>query len=268
LFKLIEGVRIDSSLTDKDSISISIITVVYNSHLHIRETIESVLSQGCSAIEYLVIDGGSTDGTTNIILEYSDQISVFVSEPDNGIYDAMNKGVGLSSGDYVAFLNAGDYYTDRNLSLIADALSSDYPDLLYGDLDYIDDKHIVKRKWRSGAFSKRKLKQLWIPPHPTVFIKRELFFQVGSFDLQYKIASDYDLLLKALLTSQKVQYFEKVLVKMRLGGTSNKSIINIFKQNMEIFRSFRLALQSLPLIPFVRKAANRFLQRMRAIFSC
>ena len=156
---VIEGVRNDCALSDKDNILISIITVVYNSHLYIRETIESVLSQRCLAIEYVVIDGGSTDRTIDIILEYRDKISVFVSEPDNGIYDAMNKGVGLSSGDYVAFLNAGDYYTDGKLTLVADALSSDKPDLLYGDLDYIDDKHMVKRKWRSGAFSERKLKQ-------------------------------------------------------------------------------------------------------------
>jgi len=264
---VIEGVRNDCALSDKDNILISIITVVYNSHLYIRETIESVLSQRCLAIEYVVIDGGSTDRTIDIILEYRDKISVFVSEPDNGIYDAMNKGVGLSSGDYVAFLNAGDYYTDGKLTLVADALSSDKPDLLYGDLDYIDDKHMVKRKWRSGAFSERKLKQLWIPPHPTVFMKRELFFHVGAFDLQQKLAADYDLLLKALLTSHKVQYLEKVLVKMRLGGASNLSIINIFKQNMEIYRSFRLAFHSFPLIPFVWKVANRILQRMRTIFS-
>ena len=213
---------------------VSIITVVYNNEDNISAAIRSVLSQRYPFIEYIVIDGGSKDGTLNEIYPYLDDISVFVSEPDNGIYDALNKGIRLASGEIVGILHSDDIFSDEGVisSVVENFLSSKL-DVLYGDLVYISASENVVRYWRAGQFSIHKLKYGWMPPHPTVFVTLKKCMFVGGYNINYKISSDYDFLLRLLKADGlAVGYLPKILVKMRLGGASN-SLSNIVRKSSE-----------------------------------
>ena len=243
---------------------LSVITVVFNNANYISEAIDSVLNTNRKDVQYIIIDGASTDGTVDIIKSYGDKISKFVSEPDEGLYDAMNKGVGLADGEYIAFINADDYYVDGELGKVIEELYEKKPDVLYADLDYIDNERKVKRCWRPGRFRAENLSDLWIPPHPTTFMTRELFTSAGGFNLRFRLAADYDLMLRVLSTSKKVHYLDTVLVKMRLGGVSNISWSNIYKQNLEIARSYNSVFYRYPLLQFLLKVFNRLVQMIRA----
>jgi glycosyltransferase len=220
-----------------NSIKISVITVVYNNAFSIEEAILSVLSQSYNNIEYIVIDGNSLDGTVNIVKKYSEKISKFLSEPDNGIYDALNKGVELATGDVICFLHSDDIYANRNVILnIANEFVNDITvDGVYGDLVYVakNDTSRVCRHWKSKYFYMDLLKQGWMPPHPTLFLRKKIYERFGKFDLDFKIAADYDFLLRVLSGGIKVKYLPKILYKMRLGGESNKSIVNILRKSKE-----------------------------------
>ena len=248
----------------QDKPLITIVTVVYNGVKYLENTILSIVNQTYNNIEYIIIDGASTDGTVDIIKSYGDKISKFVSEPDEGLYDAMNKGVGLADGEYIAFINADDYYVDGELGKVIEELYEKKPDVLYADLDYIDNERRVKRCWRPGRFRAENLSDLWIPPHPTTFMTRELFTSAGGFNLRFRLAADYDLMLRVLSTSKKVHYLDTVLVKMRLGGVSNISWSNIYKQNLEIARSYNSVFYRYPLLQFLLKVFNRLVQMIRA----
>ena len=222
---------------------VSVITVVFNDVEHIVGAIESVISQNYSCIEYIVVDGGSTDGTLEVINEYRDQISLIFSEPDRGIYDAMNKGISLSSGEVVGFLHADDFFSSCGvISSIVDHISSIGSDVVYGDLDYVSENnadHVV-RHWQAGPFIKEKLRSGWMPPHPTVYAVRKVYEQLGGFDCSYRIAADYDFMLRILSKDElKIGYKPSVLVKMRTGGESNRNLSNIIRKSMEDYRALK-----------------------------
>jgi len=222
---------------------ISIITSVYNNKETIKDAIESVLNQTYKNIEYIIVDGASSDGTIEIVESYGDKISTFVSESDEGIYDGLNKGVSLSTGDVVAFLHSDDIYASDNIvQKIADEFIQDsLLDGVYGDLVYTpkDDTSKVLRYWKSKDFDMSLLSQGWMPAHPTFFVRREVYEKYGGFDLGFKIAGDYDFMLRVLSAGIKVKYIPEVLYKMRVGGESNKSIKNIIQKSKEDLQALK-----------------------------
>lgn len=202
---------------------ISIITVVWNNVNTIKDAIESVLNQTYKNIEYIIIDGGSTDGTIEVIQSYGNKINKFVSERDEGIYDAMNKGIKLATGDVIGILNSDDFYKSNDvLETVAKEFMVKDIDCLYGDLEYVDQSNTSKvvRYWKSKPYRKGLFQKGWHPPHPTFFVKREIYHKYGMFNTNFKIAADYELMLRFLEKYQiKSSYIPKVLVSMRLGGT-------------------------------------------------
>ena len=222
---------------------ISIITVVWNNATTIKDAIDSVLSQTYKNIEYIVVDGASTDGTVEIVQSYGDKITKFVSEKDKGIYDGLNKGISLATGDVIAFLHSDDLYeSDNVVQMIAREFEADGSlDGVYGDLIYTykDDTSKVLRYWRSKDFDASLLAHGWMPAHPTLFLKRDIYERFGGFDLDFKIAADYDFMLRVLKSGIKVKYLPSVLYKMRVGGESNKSLKNIVRKSMEDLKALR-----------------------------
>lgn len=216
---------------------ISIITATYNSEKTIIDTIKSLESQTYDNIEYIIIDGKSKDNTLDLIRNNSKRVSKIISEPDSGIYDALNKGIMYSTGDVVGFLHSDDIFSYPDaISDLVNKLSSDNSDAIYADLDYIskeDDDKII-RHWRSGTYKKENIMRGWMPPHPTFFMKRNLYIEYGLFDLQFKISADYDSLLRYIWKNNiSLSYLSKVTTKMRVGGESNRSIKNIIKKTKE-----------------------------------
>ena len=220
---------------------ISIITVCYNSEKTIGDTLRSVFEQKYENIEHIIIDGGSTDRTLAVVATAGAHVAKIVSEPDNGIYDAMNKGIALATGDVVGFINADDFYPGPAvLAVVASAFESSGADCCYGDLCYVKQEDVSKtvRYWRSAPFTLGLFGRGWCPPHPTFFVRREVYTRLGGFDLSFKIAADFELMARYLEAAHITSlYIPQVLVKMRLGGTTNRSLINIFKQNVEIRRA-------------------------------
>ena len=216
---------------------VSIITATYNSAATIADTVRSLECQSYSDIEYIVIDGASKDKTLDIIRENCSRVSVLVSEPDKGIYDALNKGIEKATGDIVGFLHSDDLlaYPDAIKDLVQ-TMESIQADCVYADLDYVDqnDPSKVVRHWVSGFFNIGKLKWGWMPPHPTYYMKRELYRAWGGFNLEYKIASDYDSILRFLQKDRLViGYLPAVVMKMRVGGASNNTIRNLIRKMKE-----------------------------------
>lgn len=223
---------------------ISVITAVFNNKETIAASLDSVLAQSGADVELVVIDGGSTDGTLAVLENYAHQISVLVSEPDGGIYDALNKGVRHASGDVIGFLHSDDLLADeRVLARISSAFNdTDAVDAVYGDLLYVDknDPQRIVRYWRAGAYSPFRLSWGWMPPHPTFYVRRECYIQYGEFDTSYRIAADYDCMLRFLSQGKlRLTYIPEVFVKMRLGGASNRSLANLWLKSREDFRALR-----------------------------
>lgn len=222
---------------------ISIITSVYNNQETIAEAINSVLSQTYSDIEYIIIDGGSTDDTVNIIKSYQNRLAAFISEPDKGIYDGLNKGIKLATGDVIGFLHSDDLYeNNRVIEKVALAFIDNAIDSAYGDLTYVNKNDPTKiiRYWKSGKFLLNKLRNGWMPPHPTFFVKRKVYEQYGLFDTHFRIAADYDLMLRFLGKYQiSTQYIPSVLIKMRVGGESNKSLKNVLRKSAEDLQAMK-----------------------------
>ena len=222
---------------------ISIITSVYNNQETIAEAIDSVLSQTYPNIEYIIVDGGSTDNTVNIIKSYQDRLDTFISEPDKGIYDGLNKGINLATGDVICFLHSDDLYSDNTIiEQVAKAFINSNVDSVYGDLTYVNknDSSKVVRFWKSGGFTLKKLQYGWMPPHPTFFVKRSSYQQYGLFDTSFKIAADYDLMLR-FLGKYKISthYIPNGLINMRVGGESNKSLNNMIRKSTEDLQAMR-----------------------------
>ena len=227
-----------------ESMKVSIITVCFNSCGVVEDTLKSVLGQDYKDIEYIVVDGGSTDTTLDILANYRSQISRLISEPDNGIYDAMNKGLNLATGEIVGFLNSGDFYTNKNvITQIAEAMEASKADCCYGDLEYVacHDVGKVVRKWRSRPYTPGFFREGFHPPHPTFFAKKELFEKYGYFNLDFDISADYELMLRFLERhGVKSFYIPHVLVKMRNGGASNRSLKQIIRANWQCYKAWRI----------------------------
>lgn len=210
---------------------ISLITVIFNNAETLKATIDSVVKQSYSNIEYIIVDGVSTDGSLDIINQHKDKITTFISEPDKGLYDALNKGIRLATGDVVGFIHADDLYaSDRIIAQVAKAFEVTGADAVYGDLYYVqkDNPDKIIRYWKSNPFQYSLLKKGWMPPHPTFFVKRELYHRYGMFDTRYRIAADYDLMLRFLGKYRiTATYVPEVFIRMRMGGVSNRSLKNI-----------------------------------------
>lgn len=221
---------------------ISVVTAVYDRALTVGDSLQSNLAQRYPDVERVVIDGGSTDGTVETIQSLGDRIDIFVSEPDGGIYEALNKGVGVSSGDVVGFLHADDLFNDDEaLSRIAAAMADPSVAAVYGDLIYVrkDRPDQVVRDWQAGEFSAPKLRRGWMPPHPTLYVRRSVFESVGRFDTTLRIAADYEWMLRLLLAGHRIAYIPHVQVRMRTGGVSNRSLTSIARKSVEDFTSLR-----------------------------
>ena len=223
---------------------VSIITVCYNSKEFIQHAIDSVLNQTYSNIEYIIIDGNSTDGTVDIVNSYGDKISKFVSEKDKGIYDAMNKGLSYVTGDIVGILNSDDFYISNTIiSEIVAQFNTNTCDALFADLIFVDRNNTDKqvRYWKSKPYISGSFKQGWHPSHPTFFVKNEFYQNFGLFNCTLKLAADFELMLRFIVKHHaKTFYYAKPIVKMRMGGASTKGLSNLVKQNIECIKSFKI----------------------------
>jgi glycosyltransferase involved in cell wall biosynthesis len=209
----------------------------------IEHAIESVQSQSHRDLEHVIQDGGSQDGTVEIIERLSGSQTRLVSEPDAGIYDAINRGIARSTGDVVGLLHSDDFFPHRDVvSRIAAAFEDPTVDAVYGDLDYVSerDPDRVIRRWRAGIASPVKLRRGWMPPHPTMYLRANVFRDYGLYDTSFEIAGDYDAILRFFGTGKvRSVYLPEVLVKMRLGGASNVSLGHILKKSKEDLRALR-----------------------------
>lgn len=247
---------------------ISVITVCYNSAKTIGHTLRSVREQTHGDIEHIIIDGGSYDNTLEIIMAEGQHVAKVVSERDSGIYDAMNKGIALASGELVGFINADDFYASPSvLTTVAEAFERSGAYCCYSDLCYVsrDDSARTVRYWRSADFVPGSFEKSWSPPHPTFFVRRSVYQRLGGFDLSFKIAADFELMVRYLEAARISScYIPEVLVKMRLGGTTNRSVSNIFKQNAEIRRALSKNGLRSSLVSFVlSKLVTRSIQFVR-----
>ena len=216
---------------------ISIITTTFNSASTIEQTIQSVLNQSYTNIECIIVDGGSTDGTMDIISRYKAQLSKIISEKDNGIYDALNKGIDLATGDIIGILHSDDFYINSTvIEQVANTFNQNNCDGLYANLFYVDkdDTNKIKRKWHSGNYSEGAFLNGWMPPHPTFFVKKEIYNKYGKFNLQFVTAADYELMLRFIHKNKiKLSYLDQFIVKMRIGGKSNDTVKSRVTANLD-----------------------------------
>ncbi len=219
---------------------ITIITVVRNNRHFVEEAVKSVLSQEYSNLEYIVIDGGSNDGTKETLMKYSKRISKIISEPDNGIYDAMNKGIRYATGEIIGLLNSDDLYADSTvLQTVARIMQGTRADSCYGDLLYVgrNNPDKVYRYWKSCPYKDNLFEKGWMVAHPTFFVKKWVYEKYGVFDLTLGIVADYEVAFRFIHEYRiKACYIPKVLIKMRWGGASNRSIGNYIRQNLMILK--------------------------------
>lgn len=243
---------------------ISVVTACRNNAATLEDTILSVASQRHPAIEHVIIDGGSSDGTLLVIARLRDKIARLVSEPDRGIYDAMNKGIALATGEVLGFLNADDVYAnERVIERIAGVFADPSVDACYGDLVYVDhaDGDRIVRYWKSRDYRPGLFEKGWMPAHPTFFVRRRLFDQFGKFDLHYAFAADFEFTMRLLrVHGIKSVYVPEILVKMRLGGATNNSLLNIVKGNLESYRACRQHGLSITPLFIITKIASRIPQ--------
>ncbi|MBO6526343.1 glycosyltransferase family 2 protein [Erythrobacter sp.] len=222
---------------------ISVVTAVFNRAGTIAEAMESVQRQTYQSVEHIIQDGGSSDGTLDEIARLSNDASQVVSERDFGIYDAINRGIIRATGDVVGLMHSDDFFANENiLAKVAYAFIDPTIDGVYGDLQYVaaNDPMRIVRHWRSGQYEPAFLKRGWMPPHPTLYLRRQVFERFGLYDTSFSIAADYDAMLRYLVQGQiKLAYIPEVLVKMRLGGESNRSFERILRKSREDFRAIR-----------------------------
>ena len=223
-------------------LKVSIITIVYNNRATLEDCVNNVLSQTYPEIEYIVVDGGSNDGTIDIIQAYREKISQWISEPDQGIYHAMNKGIRMASGQVIGFLHSSDVYAHpRVIEEVVRIFENSNVSSVYGDLQYVDkqDLNRVIRNWKSSPYRHGKFRQGWMPPHPTFFVRRDIYQKYGHFNTRFRIAGDYELMLRFLERYRiSAAYIPQVLVKMRWGGISNGGVKNILIKSYEDYRAW------------------------------
>ncbi|HCZ9271953.1 TPA: glycosyltransferase [Vibrio alginolyticus] len=229
---------------------VSIITATYNSANTLADTLRSLEEQTYADIEYIIIDGASKDNTLEVVKSQCSRVTTIISEPDKGIYDALNKGIQAASGDVVGFLHSDDLFAYPNaVQDIVTTFEENNSQAVYADLEYVskDDTDKTVRLWTSGKYSRNELKKGWMPPHPTFYMKRDLYESCGSFDLSFKIAADYDSLLRYLwVNNVSMAYLPKVLIKMRVGGASNRSLSNIIQKTKEDIQALKNSSLSWP----------------------
>ena len=239
---------------------ISIITVSYNSAATIRDTILSVQAQTYKPVEYIIVDGKSKDDTAEIIQSFGAGISQFISEPDKGLYDAMNKGIKMASGEVIGILNSDDFYSDDQVLSDVMALFKPGIDAVYADLVYVDPVNTSKvvRTWHSGAYRNGAFKKGWMPPHPTFFVRRELYEKFGGFTDQLKSAADYEIMLR-FIHKEKINlaYLPRVIVSMRAGGASNASLKNRLNANREDRMAWKMNGLKPGAFTFIRKPLSK-----------
>lgn len=246
---------------------ITIITVCYNSAATISDVLHSVDSQTWPNIEHWVIDGASRDGTLDLLQAHATPWRHVLSESDCGIYDAMNKGLALATGDVVGFLNSDDIFAHPEVvSTIAQTMHDRSIDACYGDLVYVapNDMSKVVRYWKSQKYRHGLFDRGWVPAHPTFYARRELYEKYGGFDTEMRLAADFDILLR-FFEAYKINtsYIPQVMVRMRLGGATNGSFKNVLRQNIEISQAFKKYGLSAGPKPFIFKLMSRFSQFLR-----
>lgn len=224
---------------------VSIITVCYNSENTIRNTIESVLAQNFSDVEYIIVDGASKDGTMAIINDFRNQIAMVISESDKGIYDAMNKGIMAATGDIVGILNSDDFYENNHVISSVVEVFSKQPaiDMVFGDVVFVQPENltVICRHYYAGHFKAWKLRFGWMPPHPATFVKRKLYLENGLYKTNFKIAADYEMFVRWLLVHKSsYQWIDQVLVRMRMGGASTGGIKSSILLNREIVMACKI----------------------------
>lgn len=240
--------------------TVSVITVTYNAAQTIREAVQSVVDQqGDFKLDYHIVDGGSTDGTLDQLEPFQQHIAKLTSGPDDGLYDAMNRGVARAGGDVIGILNADDRYADPQvIADILDTFRKTEADGVYADLDYVDEENgeTVTRHWKSGEPG--DFRKGWMPPHPTLFVKRELYEQHGLFNLALRSAADYELMLRFFhFRGAELAYLPRTTVKMRAGGQSNASLTNRIKANAEDAHAWRLNGSAPPPLLRLRKPLRK-----------
>ena len=226
-----------------NNIKISIITATFNSAKTLPQTLKSISNQTYKNIEHIIVDGGSSDDSINIIKRYADNKKIFLSEPDEGLYFAINKGMELASGDVIGLMHSDDFYSDNFvLNDIARIFMNPRIDAVYADLDYINSSNQdqVVRKWRPGIFNVHRIKFGWMPPHPTLYIRNSCIEKFGLYDTQFRISSDYDFVLRYFSSvGFRAHYMPRVIVKMRLGGISNQSIKTVILKSYEDYLAIK-----------------------------
>jgi len=248
---------------------ISIITATYNSEKTIDKCMNSVLNQSYKNLEYIIIDGQSKDDTLEIIKSKSELHTnvIVISEKDKGVYDALNKGIIRATGDIIGFVHSDDFLATENIiETIVDAFKKHNVDGVYGDLHYVamDNTDIVIRNWVSQSFSHKLLNRGWMPAHPTVFLKKEIYNTHGLFNLKYKIAADYDFVLRIFKDNMNTWYYlSETIVKMRIGGVSNKNLSNVFQKTKEDFIVAKENKLKYPVYVIVVKNLSKIMQLIK-----
>jgi glycosyltransferase involved in cell wall biosynthesis len=251
--------------------TITIITASYNSAATIRETLESINIQAYPAIEHIVVDGGSTDDTLKIVAAHGRRVARVTSEKDDGIYDAFNKGLALASGEVIGFLNSDDVYSHASvIEQVMAPFEDEALDAVYADLVYVERADIshITRHWKSRPYRDGDFARAFVPPHPTLFLRRRVYERTGGFDTGFRLASDYEYMLRAFHKhGVKSVHLPQIIVKMRAGGATGGTLPFIRRQNAEILRALdRHAVQVSKPAFFLRKSVDRLLQRARAPF--
>lgn len=223
---------------------VTVIIASYNNRETIPDTIESVCDQTYTDLEYVVVDGNSTDGTVDVLKQYDDQISTWVSEKDEGIYDAMNKGLNMASGELIGFLHADDFYASYDvIKDVVEMIETENAEACYADLQYVqrNDMENVVRKWKSGSYKSGEFLNGWMPPHPTLFVKKEIYDRYGGFKTELGTAADYELMLRFIHKHEiRLAYLQETIIKMRTGGESNASVINRLKANQNDRKAWKV----------------------------
>lgn len=250
---------------------ISIVTVCYNSAKTISDTLNSVASQTFVDIEHIIIDGGSTDDTLEIIQQHNNPRMKVISEKDNGIYDAMNKGIQIASGEIVGILNSDDFYCGPSVILdVVNEFKTKSVDCVFADLLFVDPivANKIIRAWKSSPYVRGSFSKGWHPPHPTFFVKREVYEKYGLFDLDFKISADFELMLRILERHQITSsHLPKVIVHMRAGGESGRNFKNILIGNINVFKAFKKnGIKINPIIYLFNRLLPKLINRVRCIF--